>query len=145
MYVTLPTIHAREIFFLDAIPVTPVRKLFPDDEPPECSTCDENAWSARGKTWDELECFRGYLIPGIFGGFPEDTFELTRFIPSSWLAKLFNSFLWSFQLTRIPSISRARSSLFLATFYPTLGVETLTFCRRFSVLVRWDIHWKVSI
>jgi hypothetical protein len=107
----LPTIHTGNIFFVGTILVTLVRKLFPDDEPPECSTCDENAWSARGKTWNELECFRGYLIPGIFGGFPEDTFELTRFIPSSWLAKLFNSFLWSFQLTRIPSISRPLLSL----------------------------------
>lgn len=122
------------------------------------AACDENVWSSRGKTWNKLECFRGYLIPGIFGGFPEDTFELTRFIPSSWLAKLFNSFLWSFQLTRIPSISRPLLSLshltwslalplflFLTIANSILGVETLTFCRRFSMLAQWDIHWKVSI
>lgn len=80
--ITLPA-RKKFLFTPAAIPVTSVRKLFPDDGPPERSTCDENAWSIRGKTWDELECFRGYLIHGIFGGFPEDTFELTRFIPSS--------------------------------------------------------------
>jgi len=36
-------------FFLDTILVTSVCKLFLDDEPPECSTCDENAWSALAK------------------------------------------------------------------------------------------------